>query len=194
LYPNGCLPPRQQEFHDHLRTLIRVAMRVVDAKPRCQQRFFQNNECILVYLNRIDTTPLLCFNRIVLCLLSSNLSNEKRDIMGLDMSELPMPRKQEIYMLKHAIVNWQESTVEVSLSSKQRGLLFRRRIETITFNIVPGMTEQEAIRVATFVSPSKWIIGWMFSNSLDKELWNKPLDERLQAALADQPKISILLS
>jgi hypothetical protein len=148
----------------------------------------------MVYLNRIDTTPLLCFNRIVLCLLSSNLSNEKRDIMGLDMSELPMPRKQEIYMLKHAIVNWQESTVEVSLSSKQRGLLFRRRIETITFNIVPGMTEQEAIRVATFVSPSKWIIGWMFSNSLDKELWNKPLDERLQAALADQPKISILLS
>ncbi len=114
--------------------------------------------------------------------------------MELDMSELPMPRKQEIYMLKHAIVNWQGSTVEVSLSSKQRGLLFRRRIETITLNIVPGMTEEEAIRVATFVSPSKWIIGWMFSNSQDKELWNKPLDERLRAALADQPKIAILLS
>ncbi len=114
--------------------------------------------------------------------------------MGLNMSELPMPRKQEIYMLKHAIVNWQESTVEVSLSSKQRGLLFRRRVETITLNIVPGMTEQEAIRVATSVSPSKWIIGWMFSNSLDKDLWNKPLDERLQAALTDPPRISVLLS
>jgi hypothetical protein len=114
--------------------------------------------------------------------------------MGLNMSELPMPRKQEIYMLKHAVVNWQESTVQVSLYTKQRGLLFRRRLERITLNIVPGMTEQEAIRVATFVSPSKWIIGWMFPNSLDKELWDKPLDERLQAALPGKPKIAILLS
>ena len=114
--------------------------------------------------------------------------------MGLNMSELPMPRKQEVYMLKHAIVNWQESTVEVSLYSKQRGMILRRRLERITLNIVPGMTEQEAIRVAAFVSPSKWIIGWMFSSSLDKELWNKPLDKRLQTALTDPPRISVLLS
>jgi hypothetical protein len=97
-------------------------------------------------------------------------------------------------MLKRAIVNWQESTVEVSLYSKQRGLVLPRRLESITLNIVPGMTEQEAVRVAAFVSPSKWIIGWMSPVSQYKELWNEPLDQRLQAALTDPPRISISLS
>jgi hypothetical protein len=116
------------------------------------------------------------------------------DIMGLDMSELPMPSKQDIYILKRAIVNWQESTVEVSLYSKQRGMILRRRVESITLNIVPGMTEQEAVRVAAFVSPSKWVIGWIPSISQYMESWNKPLDERLRSALTDPPRISVSLS
>jgi hypothetical protein len=148
----------------------------------------------IVYRNHIGTIPLLCLNRVVLCFLSSNVFSEKRDIMGLNPSELPMPRKQDVYMLKRAIVNWQESTVEVSLYSKQRGMILRRRVEGITLNVVPGMTEQEAVRVAAFVSPSKWIIGWMSPFSQYKELRNEPLDQRLQAALTDPSSISISLS
>jgi len=110
------------------------------------------------------------------------------------MTDLPMPRKQQRCYLRRVIVNWQKKTVKVHLHGEQHGFINRKRIEIITLNIVPDMTEQEAVRVAAFMSPCAWIISLFSPMSQYKNGWNEPLDERLQAALTDPSRISISLS
>ena len=105
---------------------------------------------------------------------------------------MPMRNKRDHYNLELVVVNWhQNGTVGVHLHGHKRGFKHTRRIERITLKMVPNMTEQEAVRVAAFMSPNRWTIP-MFSNiSRYRRQWNMSLDARLQQALTDPRAISV---
>ena len=105
--------------------------------------------------------------------------------------KLPMRRKQQKYNLEHININWQNKTVRVHLHGHKRGFITTKRIERMALNIVPNMTEQEAIRVAAFLSPNEWVIPASSPLARYKQHWNTGLDERLQSALTDPNRISV---
>jgi hypothetical protein len=105
---------------------------------------------------------------------------------------LPMRKKQDHYNLELVAVNWhQNGTVGVHLHGHKRGFKHTKRIERITLKMVPGLTEQEAVRCAAFMSTNEWLIPTFSNISRYRKNWNMPLDARLQAALTDPRFISV---
>lgn len=112
-------------------------------------------------------------------------------LMGTD-APLPMPHKRATYILEHVVVRWQKNTVRVHLHGHKYGwFIASKRIEYVTLNRVENMTEEEAVRVAAFMSPNKWVVALSTKAGRYKRHLNQPLDARLQAALTDPRNISV---
>lgn len=82
----------------------------------------------------------------------------------------------------------QNETATVSLRGKRGG---KWHIEHVPLSVLPGETDQELIRCAAWISPSKWHIPMPVNISQFGGRFDAPLDDRLFATLPEQSAISV---
>src|SRR6266487_4045721 len=104
------------------------------------------------------------------------------------LTPIPPPPKTwttPTYQLERYTIRRNVRTVNVQLHGL-RGT--EKRTESISFPLVPTITDAELVRAAVFCSPNKWTVHFGMSIKQFNGQFNSPLSEQILAALMGRPQ------
>jgi hypothetical protein len=99
------------------------------------------------------------------------------------LTPTPPPPKTwhtSVYRLDHYVVRRRTRTVAIQLQGEWGN---EKRTESISFSLLPGVTDAELVRAAAWFSPHKWIASFGMNVSQFGGKFSQPLDERLLSTL-----------
>ena len=99
------------------------------------------------------------------------------------LTPTPPPPKTwhtSVYRLEHSVVRRHTRTVAIQLQGAWGN---EKRTESISFSVLPGVTDAELVRAAVWFSPHKWIASFDMNVSQFGGMFSQPLDERLLSTL-----------